>query len=195
MTLPREYQLSSPIVFAFIFGAIVLFIGLVFLLIKPWIGLLAILAAIGLPLAIWYLGTTYKIVCDERGISVDSASKRAGAKHQQVRWDEITQTRYFEIRGDRQDRRATQYFEGYKGDERLFKVGQGLKGFHDLIETFNSLATKVPYVWQKQAGFSAGIGVISVGRSAYVQVNRGQAVSSHSGPPPLAHAGPPLPPV
>lgn len=184
MTDRQEFTQGSPLIFAIVFGVITAFIGLILaVVIKPLIGLLAIVAAIAIPFAVWYLSTRYKIVCTPETVTIDSESKRLGAKHQEIGWVEITQTRYYELQGDRGDRQVTPYFEAYRGEERLFKVSRTLRKFHDLIETFNARATNVPYVWQRQGGLSIGVGPVTAGRSGYVQVNRG--VTPSASPPPL----------
>ncbi len=173
--MKTEFKQGSALPFCIIFAVICLLIGSVaVLLIKPWIGALVILAGISIPIAVYYFSTSYVIRCDDDGFSVDQSSKRKGASHSEHRWADVTRTEYEEFERSRSSDDSgppTRYFSAYCGEQRAFKVGR-IGRFKELIAVFNERAVAVPYTWQPRTGISVQIGIVAVGRCAYIKVPR-----------------------
>ncbi len=169
-----EFKQGSALPFCIIFAVICLLIGSVAaLLIKPWIGALVILAGISIPVLVYYFSTSYVIRCDDDGFSVDQSSKRKGASHSEHRWSDVTRTEYKECERSHSSDSGppARYFSAYCGEQRAFKVGR-IGRFKELIALFNERAIAVPYTWQPRTGISVQIGIVTVGRSAYIKVPR-----------------------
>lgn len=144
------------------------------MMIKPWIGALVILGGIMIPVLVYYFSTSYVISCDDDGFTVDQCSKRKGASHTEHRWADVTRTEYEEFDRSRSSDHSgppTRYFSAYCGEQQAFKVGR-IGRFKQLIAFFNEHATAVPYTWQPRTGIHIQIGIVSVGRSAYIKVPR-----------------------
>ena len=173
--MKTEFKQGSALPFCIFFAFVCLVIGSVTaLVIKPWIGALVILAGIAIPVLVYYFATSYVISCDDDGFTVDQSSKRKGASHTEHRWSEVTRTEYEEFERSRSSDDSgppTRYFSVYCGEQRSFKAGR-ISRFKQLIAHFNERATGVPYTWQPRTGISIQIGVLNVGRSAYVKVPR-----------------------
>jgi hypothetical protein len=180
--MQTEFKQSSPVIFAIFFAFVACLIGAVFLLIKPWIGAVAILAGLLIPGLVFYFGTSYVIRCNNSGFTVDESSKRKGKRHAEYRWTEITRTEYEEIDGGRRQAGDSSgpatYFSAFKGDERAFRVGR-IRRFKDLIALFNSMTPQLAYTWEPRGGISIQLGALTAGKAAYVRVPRASA------PPPL----------
>jgi hypothetical protein len=179
----REFKQGSPIIFCIIFGFICCLIGLVFLLIKPWIGALAIVLGLLIPILVFIFSTSYVIRTTDEGFSVVESSKRKGTRHSEYRWKDVTRTEYEEMhsRTSNDDNSGPViYFSAYCGEERAFRV-QRIRGFKDLVALFNAKTPHLPYTWEPQKGLNIQIGIVSAGKSAYVRVPR----SAESAPPPI----------
>ena len=138
------------------------------------LGVLGMLVFFGMPAAIWYFSTSYTIVCRPDGFAVSRKNRRRGDTSDEYRWDEVTRTRYHELRssGGRDRNRVTGYFAVETERGEAFSVSERMRHFGELIETVNEMTPHLPYVWVRQVGGVASIGPITLGRDAYRQVPR-----------------------
>lgn len=173
----REYVLKTSNFFPIFFASVAGIIGLAFLFVKPWIGALALLGAVVIPLVVWYFQTSWRIVCGPAGFSVDSSSRRLGARHGDYRWSDVTATRFEEFHHTHSDNNpgTLRYFSADTAQGQAFRVKNTLRGFVDLIEVFNTMTVQLPYEWKPQAGFQITVGNVSAGRASYHQVPRNPA--------------------
>jgi hypothetical protein len=170
----QEFKQGSPIIFCIVFGFICCLIGLVFLLIKPWIGALAILLGLLIPILVFYFSTSFVIRTTDEGFSVAESSRRKGNRSSEYRWTDVTKTEYEEIHGRTSNDDSTGpviYFSAFCGQDRAFRV-QRIRGFKNLIAQFNAKTPQLPYTWEPRQGLSIQIGAVSLGKGAYVRVPR-----------------------
>lgn len=175
-TWQRQYQYRGRHIFPRIFvGCVLTALALGFLLFLPPVGILLILLAVGVPIAIAQLGQDITIVAGPEGFSVTIEGKKVGRKHEQYAWSEITGTDYEEFTMRQKDgpNSVTRYFTVETSRGQAFRVQQNISQFDDLINVFNHQTPHLPYYWQQQAGFQASVGVLRVGKSAYVKAPRG----------------------
>ena len=149
------------------------------------LGAIATLVFLGMPAAIWYLSTSYTIVCRPDGFAVARTNRRRGNTADEYRWDEVTGTRYREVRrsgrsgGDLD--RVTGYFSVDTERGEAFSVSERMRRFGELIETVNEMTPHLPYIWTRQTGGAASIGPVTLGRNAYRQIPRDAAAAPDRG--------------
>lgn len=170
---PRQFRQKTPLFVPIFFGAVLFFIGLIFLLLLPALAPLVLLAAVAVPVAIWYFATDQTITCTENGFTVESQSRRTGARREEYAWSDVTDTRYSEwtTRG-KHGRRTHGAFEVTTPRGTAFKVGHRTPEFRDLIATFNARTLHLPHLWVPQTGMSVGVGPVTLSRAAYQRVER-----------------------
>ena len=139
----------------------------------------------GYVVLVYLFSANRKMVLTPNGITIDSVTRLASPTHQVFAWTDITATRYY-IRRNLRHLYGIAYFEICAGDQKLFvynaDVDQGMRPISDLIAIFNSMATRVPYVWMLEESYT---------QSRYIQVDRSPAETLSDVPPPL----PPVPTV
>lgn len=170
---PRQYRQKTSRIFPIFFGAVLFFIGLVFLLLLPALAPLVLLAAVAVPAAIWYFATDQTITCTETGFTVETSSRRAGARREEYAWTDVTDTRYSEWISDGE--RGSRTHGAFEVDTRrgpAFKVGHGTPEFSDMIATFNARTLHLPHLWIPRNGMAVGIGPVTLSRGAYQRVER-----------------------
>jgi hypothetical protein len=171
----REYRVRNRGLFPKLFvGCVLGIIGVVFsFLFFPW-GLGILVLAVAVPMVIGYLGQDVTIIANQDGFSVTTESKRAGRKHEQYTWQEVTDTAYEEFtRKDKETGRQTfRYFSAQTGRGQAFRVQDNISDFADLVQVFNHSTPHIPYVWQPQTGMNVSLGPVTVGRSGYARVAR-----------------------
>lgn len=204
--LPREYKNTTPTWLPLVLGGVFGTIGFISLCFGIG-GLLlgATFQAKRLPLALgagflfvaiacvvqlhWNF-IRHTINCTAAGFSVLRESKRRGARREEYRWEEITDTSYEEIRRRRsRQRRTDEYFSVDTKRGRAFKVDDNQGGFDELIAVFNEQTPQLPYVWIAEDGSFANTMLRAVTRAT--RYNKAQR-PSRTLPPPLP---PPLPPL
>ena len=186
MSWQRVYQRKMHGCVYFFVGGVLSFMGLIFLLFFPAIGVLLLLGAVGVPLLIRHLFTSFNIVCTPEGFTVSTESKRAGSKQEKYTWEEVTGTDYDEFRSrstSNNGTRTTRYFSVETTRGQALRVDSQISQFDDLISVFNHMTPQLPYIWERQAGFSIRIGAVSAGREAYRKVPRPEAAPQASGEP------------
>ncbi len=186
MSWQRVYQRKMHGCVYFFVAGVFGFIGLIFLLFFPIIGVLCLLGAVGVPLLIRYLFTSFNIVCTQEGFTVSTQSKRAGSKQEQYTWGEVTGTDYdeFHSRGTGSNPSTTTgYFAVQTTRGQAFRVDQKISKFADLINVFNHMTPQLPYIWEQQGGFSVSIGAVSTHRAAYRKAPRPETPPETPGEP------------
>lgn len=171
----RTYEHRGAHLFPRIFvGCVLTFLGVVLgLLFFPW-GFGLLILAVAVPIAIGHFGTNTTIYAGPEGFTVTTESKRAGRRHEQYGWHEVTGTEYEEFVHRRSEGgpRVSRYFTVNTARGQAFRVGQGISQFEDLIQVFNHMTPHLPYTWQPQGGFQIQVGSVGAGRSQYVRVPR-----------------------
>lgn len=177
MSWQRQYRTASPMVMAYFFTGVLAFIGLINLILIPWVGVLALVLAVAVPIAATFLGKRTTIICSDQGFAVRTESRRQGTTEAAYGWHEVTATNYYETvhRRPRGGTQRAMHFEVETVRGRAITVSNGISNLADLIEVFNTMAPQVAYVWKKQVGFTVSLGPAVVSRGAYVSVPREQA--------------------
>ena len=186
MSWQRVYQRKMHGCVYFFVGGVLGFIGLIFLIFFWPIGILCLLGAVGIPLLIRHLFTSFNIVCTPEGFTVSTESKRAGSKQEKYTWQEVTGTDYDEFHSrstSNSGSTTTRYFSVETTRGQALRVDSKISQFDDLINVFNHQTPHLPYIWERQAGFSLSIGSVSTHREAYRKVPRPETPPQTPGEP------------
>jgi hypothetical protein len=143
----KEFSNNNSTRMAWIAGSIIGIIGVGVITIHVLLGSLALLSAVIAFILFFYYGTDTTVICNEKGFTVKNESRAKGKSHHEYRWEEVTQTKYYDNESE-EDHLTTRRI--------LVKTASGpgfnlyaMKGFDELIAIFNQKTNHLPYVWKK----------------------------------------------
>lgn len=177
MSWQREYR-STVSTFVYVFlGFVFLFMGLIFTFLMGALGLAVLSLAIIVPGVVRYLRRDLKVTCGAQGFVVRTESARHGLSEVAHAWEEVTATNYYETahRDTEGFSHSVGHFEVETVGGKAFAVNHKVRGFGDLVETFNIMAPQIPYMWKPRKGFTLSVGPATISRGAYLCVDREEA--------------------
>ncbi|MDF2790431.1 MAG: hypothetical protein K0S80_3532 [Neobacillus sp.] len=143
----KEFSNNNSTRMAWIAGTLIGIIGAGVITIHVLLGSLALLSAVIAFILFFYYGTDTTLICNEKGFTVKRQSRAKGKSLQEYRWEEVTQTKYYDNESE-EDHLTTRRI--------LVKTASGpgfnlyaKKGFDELIAIFNQKTNHLPYVWKK----------------------------------------------
>jgi hypothetical protein len=173
----KEYRTGSSLLLG-IGGAVFFLAGAVMWRSAPFTSTMFLLTG-GYVVLTYLFCANRKMVLTSDDITIDSVTRVSSPTHQVLAWSDITATRYY-IRRNARNLYGIAYFEICAGDRKLFvysaDVDQGMQPISDLIAIFNSMATRVPYVWILEESYT---------QSRYIRIDRSPAEALADIPPPL----------
>lgn len=110
----------------------------------------ALLLAVGVGLGLYLMAApNITVACDERGITITTASRLEEAHSQTLAWREISGLRYFETSRRHKNGRVTivpHFAADWRGGN-LFDLSNEVEGFPELVTTCARMTPHLPYTW------------------------------------------------
>lgn len=149
--MQNEFSNNTASKSAVLVGAIFSVVGIGFMFLSIWIGLILLVFAIVLFLIMRNLASDTKVNCGGNGFTVTVTNKKKGVTVQEYSWKDVVETFYYEKDSGGENNTTTRYFQVSTASGVAFNLYQ-MKNFDQLIQIFNQNTTHLPYFWEKPQG-------------------------------------------
>lgn len=149
--MQNEFSNNTASKSAVLMGAIFGVVGIGFMLLSVWIGLILVVFAIVLFLFMRNFASDIKVSCGINAFTVTVTNKKKGVTVQKYDWKDVTETLYYEKDSGSENSTTNRYFQVSTESGVAFNLYQ-MKNFDQLIQIFNQSTTHLPYYWEKPQG-------------------------------------------
>ena len=138
---------KTSIILGVIFGVI----GIGILFFHLLLGLIFIVLGVIIFLLMRFFANDTKVSCYDTGFSVTIVNKRIGTNVYNYKWEDVTETLFYEKDSGGENNTTTSYFMVKSVNGTAFNLYK-MKNFDLLIQLFNQQTEHLPYIWEKPKG-------------------------------------------